>query len=148
MSDYLGTPDGRYFVVKGRLWRMSNPRLSDHERERLVSELMSARRAVRDAKGKPDEMAAARQRVDKAKFELGDGDRFGGPTASQTRTASLSRIRPTPDGTRRKCEATDKNVDITAWIIGVGHPVQVARSVPLLDYIARPRPKLAFVTQP
>lgn len=72
MSDYLGTPDGRYCVVKGRLWRMSNPRLPDHERERLVSELMSARRAVRDAKGKPDEMAAARQRVDKAKFELGE----------------------------------------------------------------------------
>lgn len=72
MSDYPGTPDGRYFVVKGRLWRKTNPQLPDHERERLVSELMSARRAVRDAKGEPDEMAAARRRVDKAKVELGE----------------------------------------------------------------------------
>ncbi len=27
MSDDPGTPDGRYFVVKGRLWRKSDPRL-------------------------------------------------------------------------------------------------------------------------
>ncbi|MBU2329453.1 MAG: hypothetical protein KJ755_19210 [Alphaproteobacteria bacterium] len=72
MSDYPDTPDGRYFVVKGRLWRKSDPRLPDDQRERLVSELMSARRAVRDAKDKPEEMAVARQRVDKAKVELGE----------------------------------------------------------------------------
>jgi len=35
MSFYLDTPDGRYFVVKGRLWRKSDPRLSDDERQRI-----------------------------------------------------------------------------------------------------------------
>ena len=66
------TPDGRYFVVRGRLWRTSNPALSVEERERLVMELMSARRAVRDAKGDPAAMKAARSRVDDAKVALGD----------------------------------------------------------------------------
>jgi hypothetical protein len=30
---YPGTPDGRYFVVKGRLWRMSNPHLAPEHRQ-------------------------------------------------------------------------------------------------------------------
>lgn len=60
------TPDGRYFVVRGRLWRMSDPRLDDETRERLVAELMSARRAVRAKE--PD----ARARVDAAKRALGE----------------------------------------------------------------------------
>jgi hypothetical protein len=29
------TPDGRYFVVRGRLWRMANPSLGAAEREGL-----------------------------------------------------------------------------------------------------------------
>jgi len=41
---YPVTPDGRYFVVRGRLWRCSNPELDPAVRERLVSELMTARR--------------------------------------------------------------------------------------------------------
>jgi hypothetical protein len=44
------TPDGRYFVVRGRLWRMANPALRDEERSEFVHGLMAARRAVRDAK--------------------------------------------------------------------------------------------------
>jgi hypothetical protein len=36
------TPDGRYFVARGRLWRMSNPSLSPDVRERLVKALMTA----------------------------------------------------------------------------------------------------------
>jgi recombinational DNA repair protein RecR len=44
------TPDGRYFVVRGRLWRVGNPQLDEAEREELVKRLMAARRAVRDAK--------------------------------------------------------------------------------------------------
>ena len=54
------TPDGRYFVVRGRLWRTSDPGLDEDERERLVHELMSARRAVRDAAGEEAATAAAR----------------------------------------------------------------------------------------
>lgn len=71
-TDYPNTPDGRYFVVRGRLWRRSNPALDEATRERLVSELMSARRAVRDARGDPDALAKARKRVDDAKVLLGE----------------------------------------------------------------------------
>ncbi|RRV10582.1 hypothetical protein EGJ27_02915 [Pseudomonas sp. v388] len=67
-------PDGRYFVVKGRLWRCSNPALSEDERQRLVRQLMNARRAVKAAKvsGDPDEMKVARASVQAAKVALGE----------------------------------------------------------------------------
>jgi len=68
---YPRTPDGRYFVVKGRLWRMSNPGLAPEQRERLVKELMDARRELR---GRPvgAEADAAHRRVDDAKVALGE----------------------------------------------------------------------------
>ena len=69
---YPNTTDGRYFVVRGRLWRRSNPDLDEETRERLVKALMSARRAVRDAKGDAAALALARQRVDEAKVSLGE----------------------------------------------------------------------------
>jgi hypothetical protein len=69
---YPRTPDGRYFVVRGRLWRLSDPRLDPEERERLVRDLMTARRAVRDAKGDAAATAGARAEVDKAKRALGE----------------------------------------------------------------------------
>lgn len=72
MRPYSDTPDGRYFVVRGRLWRKSDPRLDRAEREQLVRDLMSARRAVKDAKGNSVELAAARKRVDDAKVALGE----------------------------------------------------------------------------
>ena len=65
---YPVTPDGRYFVVRGRLWRCSDPRLSDDERGRLVGALMVARRALRGA----DDRAGAREAVDRAKRGLGE----------------------------------------------------------------------------
>jgi hypothetical protein len=58
--------------VRGRLWRSSNPALSKGERQAAVDELMSARRAVRDAKGRPIALKKARARVDAAKFKLGE----------------------------------------------------------------------------
>ncbi|WP_275066506.1 hypothetical protein [Acidisarcina polymorpha] len=36
---YPVTPDGRYFVVKGRLWRCTNPSLPPEVRQRLVGGL-------------------------------------------------------------------------------------------------------------
>ena len=68
------TPDGRYIVVKGRLWRASRPDLSEHERQELVSALMEARRRVRDALSRSDERAEAHARavVDRAKHALGE----------------------------------------------------------------------------
>jgi hypothetical protein len=74
MPDYPRTPDGRYFVVKGRLWRTSNPHLAPEERERLVKRLMDARREVGLAKRAGDVIAerAARSQVDAAKRDLGE----------------------------------------------------------------------------
>ena len=68
------TPDGRYFVVRGRLWRRANPGLSAEKRETLVHELMNARRAVKAAlkSGKAEELALARKAVDTAKVALGE----------------------------------------------------------------------------
>lgn len=83
--DHLTTPDGRYLIVRGRLWRTTNPALSEPERARLVHELMDARRAIKAAKAKGDgeALVAARRAVDSAKRGLGergpvwwtDGDR-------------------------------------------------------------------------
>ena len=64
------TPDGRYIVVRGRLWRSSNPNLDPVEHERLVRELMDARRRVRSADA--EETARARRDVDKAEHSLGE----------------------------------------------------------------------------
>jgi hypothetical protein len=68
------TPDGRYFVVRGRLWRRSNPALSEERRETLVRELMAARRAVKTAmtSGDAAALALARKAVDAAKVGLGE----------------------------------------------------------------------------
>ena len=68
------TPDGRYFVVRGRLWRMANPNLAPAKSSALVGELMKARSAVRSAElaGDPIEAAAAHRAVDLVKRELGE----------------------------------------------------------------------------
>ena len=65
------TPDGRYIVVNGVLWRATDPTLAEAERKDAVSELMRARRAVRDA-GDETATRAARGRVDAAKRRLGE----------------------------------------------------------------------------
>jgi len=70
MSEPLLTPDGRYIVVRGRLWRASNPNLSYDERQALVSKLMDARRRVRSADS--EQQAEARRDVDNAKRALGE----------------------------------------------------------------------------
>ena len=71
---YPVTPDGRYFVVRGRLWRTSNPHLPEAERATLVKRLMAARRAVKDAKkaGDRDQEDAAHAEVDVVKRMLGE----------------------------------------------------------------------------
>jgi hypothetical protein len=71
---YPSTPDGRYFVVRGRLWRMSNPALPPDERQALVDQLMDARRQVGAAKKACDPAAEvdARAAVDAAKRGLGE----------------------------------------------------------------------------
>ena len=68
------TPDGRYFVVGGRLWRASNPSLPEEARSHLVAALMDARRDVARAKRQADASAErdARARVHAAKVALGE----------------------------------------------------------------------------
>lgn len=71
---YPTTPDGRYFVVKGQLWRCSNPALAEEERQSWVNDLMKARQAVKAAKSAEDPAAlkAARASVNAAKIALGE----------------------------------------------------------------------------
>lgn len=69
-AGYPTTPDGRYFVVRGRLWRATNPELSADERLALTKQLMDARRALR--KGSQADRKLARDHVDLAKRTLGE----------------------------------------------------------------------------
>jgi hypothetical protein len=71
---YPVTPDGRYFVVRKRLWRCTNPDLPEDLRQRLVAELMQARRQKRAARRTENPIAieTARRAVDAAKRRLGE----------------------------------------------------------------------------
>jgi hypothetical protein len=60
------TPDGHHVVIDGRKWRATDPHIPDGLRQELVTELMSARRAVKA--DEPD----ARARVGDAKVALGE----------------------------------------------------------------------------
>lgn len=74
MAQHPQTPDGRYFIVNQRLWRCSDPALTEPERQRLVDALMLARRAVKAAKTEDDPSALkqARAQVHAAKVALGE----------------------------------------------------------------------------
>ena len=65
------TPDGRYLVVRGRLWRATNPNLPEHDKASWVALLMTARRQLR-GKRNAEERAAARAAVHDAKVALGE----------------------------------------------------------------------------
>ena len=69
--DYTPTPDRRYYVVKGRLWRLSNPALDDKTHALLVETLMTAKCAVRDGKDALERIDA-RLKADAAKRALGE----------------------------------------------------------------------------
>jgi hypothetical protein len=71
---YPITPDGRYFVVRGRLWRCTNPNLSPERRYELTNELMNARRAKGSAMRAGDLVGRekARQWLDEVKQALGE----------------------------------------------------------------------------
>ena len=94
----LITPDGRYFVVRGRLWRCTNPNLDDAARSRLTGELMDARRRIGRIKRKGEgDLAAARASVDRAKVALGER----GPVWWTDGEPDYNReTRPTRAGTR------------------------------------------------
>lgn len=100
----LETEDGRYIIVRGRLWRKSNPDLSETERKRLVAELMSARRAVRDASGNREKLVEARKSVDAAKVGLGER----GPVWWTDGAPDYNRKMATNTPYRAWCDAVDR----------------------------------------
>lgn len=91
------TPDGRYLVVRGRLWRKSDPRLGEDERAKLVSELMAARRAVAAAKDDVTARKAARAQVDAAKRALGERGAVWWDDGAPDYTRRLARNTPYAD---------------------------------------------------
>ena len=95
-SQHPITPDGRYFVVRGKLWRMANPDLQPAKKAALMTELAKARSAVRSAKlaGNQIEEAAAHRAVDVIKRELGER----GPVWWTDRTPDVNRhaVKETP----------------------------------------------------
>jgi hypothetical protein len=72
--DPILTPDGRYLIVRDRLWRTTNPGLEAGVRSDLVKALMEARREVGAALRATDaaRLAQARSAVDTAKIALGE----------------------------------------------------------------------------
>ncbi len=68
------TPDGRYFVVRGRLWRTSNPALAEPLRQQLVTQLMQGRcdKGLAVRANDPLAREQARQQIDTAKHALGE----------------------------------------------------------------------------
>ena len=74
MSRYPETPDGRYFVVEGRLWRCSNPALDPAVKDKLTRRLMRARRAILEGLRTGDAalVLEARRRVGQLKVALGE----------------------------------------------------------------------------
>ncbi|RXT43100.1 hypothetical protein B6S44_28990 [Bosea sp. Tri-44] len=58
---YPLTPDGRYFLVAGRLWRATDPSIPEARRQDLVRDLMGARRAVKNRDLKTSSLKAKRR---------------------------------------------------------------------------------------
>ena len=72
--DPLFTPDGRYLIVRHRLWRAANPGLSTEAKSGFVNALMTARREVGIAIRSKDDtrLRQARAAVHAAKIALGE----------------------------------------------------------------------------
>lgn len=70
----IDPPKTAFITINGRRWRTSDPRIPLALRRELVKELMSARRAVRDAATEPA-VRSSRGRVHDAKIALGERGR-------------------------------------------------------------------------
>jgi hypothetical protein len=96
-ASYPHTPDGRYFVVRGWLWRATNPRLAKIERAELTRRLMAARRALQSAEN--DDRPGIRGTIDRAKRRLGERGPAWWGDARRTTTGILLRTPRTQLGT-------------------------------------------------
>ncbi len=74
MTSELTTPDGRYLVIQGRLWRAPNPALRAEAKVKYMRDMLNGRRALKAAKASGDETAinAARKLVARAQVGLGE----------------------------------------------------------------------------
>ena len=74
MTSELTTPDGRYLVIQGRLWRAGDPSLPAQAKVKYMRDLLNGRRALKSAKltGDEDAIAAARKLVASAQVALGE----------------------------------------------------------------------------
>ena len=74
MTSELTTPDGRYLVIQGRLWRAPNPALRAEAKVKYMRDLLNGRRALKAAKlaGDEEAIAAARKLVSRAQVGLGE----------------------------------------------------------------------------
>ena len=75
MTSDLTTPDGRYIVIQGRLWRAANPSLPAASKVRHTRELLNGRRALKAAKTSADVAAIAAARKIIAGAQVGLGER-------------------------------------------------------------------------
>jgi hypothetical protein len=96
------TPDGRYFVVRGRLRRMANPDLDETGRVDLVGRLMAARPSARDAKKRADREAeaAAHGAVDEVKRALRERGPVWWDDGAPDFNRRVAKNTPYADGTR------------------------------------------------
>lgn len=94
------TPDGRYIIVRGRLWRAANPHLPEAERERFVADLMDARRAVKAARAAKDADGKRRPIAPSTlpSRPWANAVPSGGMMGRRTRTGRWQRTAPTPTG--------------------------------------------------
>jgi hypothetical protein len=99
---YPTTPDGRYFVVRGRLWRCTNPALDEATRAPLVSELMAARyavgRAMRSGDVEAEKIAATSSIAPRSHWE--SAGHPGGPMARPISIAASPATRRIATGSK------------------------------------------------
>jgi hypothetical protein len=72
MPEQIFTPDGRYLVVRGRMWRTANPQLPKEVRQSLVDRLMHLRRALRRREPGEDLIPRLRSELHEVKVQLGE----------------------------------------------------------------------------
>jgi hypothetical protein len=115
-------------VIKGRRWRVSDPRIPEPLRQALVDELMAARRAVGAAASAEDEQAA-RDRVHDAKVAIGkrgvrwweaEADAEGSADRVRRAARALDRSPRATDGplAERVAAVTSVAVDEVAAVLG------------------------------
>ena len=75
MTSELTTPDGRYIVIQGRLWRAANPSLPAEAKVRHMRDLLNGRRALKTAKTSGDAAAITAARAVIREAEVGLGER-------------------------------------------------------------------------